>query len=108
LNEIATEQTKAMENTQAATDHMLDYLATRPDATIHYYASDMILHIHSDVSYLSVSNTRSCIVGNNPPQKDDINGSILNTASVIKNIVVSAAESEAGEAFLNAQSGTPI
>jgi hypothetical protein len=56
LNDIATEQTKATEKTQAATNQMLDYLATHPDATIRYHASDMILHIHSDASYLSVSN----------------------------------------------------
>jgi membrane-bound inhibitor of C-type lysozyme len=56
LNDIATEQTKATEKTQAATNKMLDYLANHPDATIQYHASDMILHIHSDASYLSVSN----------------------------------------------------
>jgi hypothetical protein len=56
LNDIATEQTKATENTQASTNQLLDYLATHPDATIRYHASDMILHIHSDASYLSVSN----------------------------------------------------
>jgi hypothetical protein len=33
---------------------MVDYLATHPDATIRYHASDMILNIHSDASYLSV------------------------------------------------------
>jgi hypothetical protein len=56
LNDIATEQTKATEKTQAATNQLLDYLSTHPDATIRYHASDMILHIHSDASYLSVSN----------------------------------------------------
>jgi hypothetical protein len=34
LNDIATEQTKATKNTQAATNQLLDYLATNPDATI--------------------------------------------------------------------------
>jgi hypothetical protein len=34
LNDIATEQTKATEKTQSATNKMLDYLATHPDATI--------------------------------------------------------------------------
>jgi hypothetical protein len=34
LNDIATEQTKATEKTQAATNQLLDYLATHPDATI--------------------------------------------------------------------------
>jgi hypothetical protein len=54
LNDITTEQTEATEKAQAATNQLLDYLATHPDATIRYHASDMILHIHSDASYLSV------------------------------------------------------
>jgi hypothetical protein len=78
LNDIATEQTKATEKTQAATNQMLDYLATHPDATIRYHASDMILHIHSDASYLSVSNTRSRLgglffLGNKPPKQETLN-----------------------------------
>jgi hypothetical protein len=56
LNDIATEQTKATEKIQAAINQMLDNLATHPDATIRYHASDMVLHIHSNASYLSVSN----------------------------------------------------
>jgi hypothetical protein len=52
FNDIATEQTKATEKMQAATSQLLDYLVTHPDATIIYHASDMILHIHSDASYL--------------------------------------------------------
>jgi hypothetical protein len=63
LNDIATEQTKATQKTQAATNQLLDYLTTNPDATIRYHASDMILHIHSDASYLSVSNARKQIPG---------------------------------------------
>jgi hypothetical protein len=37
-----------------------------------------------------------------------LNGSILNVASVIKNMVASAAESEIGACFHNAQSGAPL
>jgi hypothetical protein len=62
-NYIATEQTKATEKTLATTNQLLDYLATHPDATIRYNASDMILHIHSNASYLSVSNARSRLGG---------------------------------------------
>jgi hypothetical protein len=47
LNDIATEQTKATEKTQATTNQLLDYVVTHPDATIRYHASDMILHIRS-------------------------------------------------------------
>jgi hypothetical protein len=113
LNDIATEQTKATEKTQAATNQLLDYLATHPDATIRYHASELILHIHSDASYLSVSNARSRLgglvfCGDKSPQEDNLNGSILNLASVIKNVVASADESEVGACFQNAQRGTPL
>jgi hypothetical protein len=113
LNDIATEQTKATEKTQAATNQMLDYLATHPDTTIRFHASDMILHIHRDASYLSVSNTRSRLgglffLGNNPPEQDTLNGSTLNVAAIIKNVVASAAESEVCACFHNAQSGAPL
>jgi hypothetical protein len=92
---------------------MLDYLATHPDATIPYHASDMVLHIHSDASYLSVFNARSRLgglffLGNKSPKQDTLNGSILNVAAVIKNVVASAAESEVGACFHNAQSGAPL
>jgi hypothetical protein len=112
LNDISTEQKKTTEKTQAATDQLLDYLATHPDATIRYHASYMILHIHSDPSYLSVSNTRSSICGlffcgDKPPKEDTLNGSILNVTSYIKNVVASAAESEVGACFQHSQSGAP-
>jgi hypothetical protein len=60
------------------------------------HASDMILHIHSDASYLLVSNARSRLrglffLGNKSPEQDKLNGSILNVAAVIKNVVASAA-----------------
>jgi hypothetical protein len=113
LNDITMEQTKATEKTQAATNQLLNYLATHPDATIRYHASDMIVHLHSDASYLSISNARSHLgglffCGNKPPQEATLNGSILNVASVIKKVVASAAESEVGACFQNAQSGAPL
>jgi hypothetical protein len=36
---------------------LLDYLATYPDTTICFKASDMILNIHFDASYLSESDS---------------------------------------------------
>jgi hypothetical protein len=73
----------------------------------------MILHIHSDASYLSVSNARRRLgglffLGNKPPKQDTLNGSIINVAAVIKNVVAFAAESEVGACFHNAQSGAPL
>jgi hypothetical protein len=107
------EQTKLTGKTQAATNQLLDYLATHPDAIIRYHTSDMILHIHSDASYLSVSSARSRLgglffLGNKSPKQDTLNRSILNVAAVIKIVVASAAESEVGACFHSAQSGAPI
>jgi hypothetical protein len=113
LNDIATEKIKATEKTQAVTNQLLDYLATHPDATIRYHASDMILHIHSDASYRPVSNARSRLgvlffCGDKSPEQDKLNCSMLNVASVINNVVASDAESEVGACFHNAQSGAPL
>jgi hypothetical protein len=113
LNDISTEQTKATEKTQSETYQLLYYLATDPDATIRYHASDMILHIHSDASYLSVSNASSRLDGllfcrDKPPKEDTLNSSILNVESVIKNVVTSEAESEVGVCFQNSQSIAPL
>jgi hypothetical protein len=106
INDIATEQTKATEKTQTVANQLLDYLATHPDTTVIYHKSDMILHIHSDVSYLSVSHTRIRLgglfyCGDKPPNADKFNGSVLNAAAIIKNEVASAAESEVGACFQN-------
>jgi hypothetical protein len=96
LNDIATEQTAATEKTKTVTGQLLDYLVTHPDAKIRFQASNMILHIHSDASYLSVSTARIILgglfyLGYSPPNQYKLNGSILNVASDIKNVVASAA-----------------
>jgi hypothetical protein len=113
LNDISAEQTKATEKTQTETNKLLEYLDTHPDATIRYHASNMILHIHSYASYLSVSHSRRRLsgllfCGDKPPKEYTLNGSILNLSSVIKNVVASAAESEVVACFQNAQGGAPL
>jgi hypothetical protein len=47
-------------------------------------------------------------LGYNPPNEDKLNVSILNIASVIKNVVASAAESEVGACFQNAHTVAPL
>jgi hypothetical protein len=98
LNDLAKEQTKATEKSQAASNQLLSYLPTHPDATIRYNASNMELHIHSEAFYLSVSNARSRLrglffLGNTSSKQDTLNGSILNVAALIKNVVAFASES---------------
>jgi hypothetical protein len=38
---------------------LLDYLATQEDAVLSYHSSDMVLAVHSNVSYLSKPKARS-------------------------------------------------
>ena len=53
LSDIATQQNEPTENTRKRVEQLLDYMATHPMTKIRFRASDMILYIHSDASYLS-------------------------------------------------------
>jgi hypothetical protein len=64
LSSIAIEQSKqGTTNTMEKAKQLLDYLATYTDATIRFRASDMIMNVHSDASYLSESDARSRACG---------------------------------------------
>jgi hypothetical protein len=63
LSSIAIEQTKGTTNTMEKAKQLLDFLATNPDATMQYRASNMIMNVHLDVSYLSESDACSCTCG---------------------------------------------
>jgi hypothetical protein len=96
-----------------ATHQLLDYLETHLYAKTWYHASYRILHIHSDASYLSLYNAYNFLggilfCGDSPPNYDNLNRSIPNVTAIIKNVVASAAESEVGGCFQNAQSGAPF
>ena len=53
LGSIAAQQSKGTEKTYADTLWLLNYAATHSNAKIHYTASNIILYINSDASYLS-------------------------------------------------------
>jgi len=61
LNAISMRQAAAIEDTAQKITHFLNYAATHPEAAIHYHASDMVLHIHADASYLSKPKGKSRI-----------------------------------------------
>jgi hypothetical protein len=63
LSSIAVEQMKAMEKTMAQRTQLLDYLSGHADAKVRFHASDMILNIHSDASYLLEAKARSHTCG---------------------------------------------
>jgi hypothetical protein len=53
INLLASEQTKATSDTVDKVIKVLNYCNTHPETKIRYHASDMILYIHIDASYLS-------------------------------------------------------
>jgi hypothetical protein len=59
LSTIASEQMKGTQQTMEKVLQVLDYLAIHPDATIRFRATDMVMNIHLDASYLSAPNSRS-------------------------------------------------
>ena len=100
LSAIASEQAKPTTNTLAKVNQFLDYAASQDKAIVTYHASDMVLAVHSDASYLSKTQARSQAGGHFfmsydkelPPN----NGAVLTTAKIIKAVMSSACEAEIG------------
>ena len=63
LSSIASEQTKGTERTLEKAFQVLDYLATHTNAVVRFRASDMVMNIHSDASYLSKLEAKSRACG---------------------------------------------
>jgi hypothetical protein len=59
INALASEQSNATEVTADKVIKLLNYCSTHPETKIRYHASEMILHIHSDASYLSENKAKS-------------------------------------------------
>ena len=91
LSSIAGRQAKATQQLKEEVYCFLDYCATHPDAIIRYHASDMILALHSDGSYLSEPNSKSRAAGHyyltNKGTQDLNNGAILTLTKIIKRVM---------------------
>ena len=98
--------------TEANAAQPLDHLTTHSKAVVYYYASGMILNIHSDASYLSESQARSRIVGEffmgSVPENGKLvklNDAISIMYGILKFDVASAAESKLAALFIDAKEG---
>jgi hypothetical protein len=63
LSSIATRQTNGTTAVAESCQQLLDYVTTHPNAGIRYKSCDMILAIHTNVSYLSEQAGKSCASG---------------------------------------------
>lgn len=75
----------------------------------------MVLHVHSDGSYLSVNKSRSRAGGyyflssnDSEPNKATKNGAIHVLCKILQNVMASAAETEIASAFENAKEAIPM
>ena len=103
LNAISVAQANATTTTMGDIVWLLNYAATHSDATINYHASDMILHVASDASYLCEERARSqsgghfflanrlVKNGDKPTNLLTNNGAIHTLFQIIKTIISSAA-----------------
>jgi hypothetical protein len=112
LSTIAIKQTKATQQTNDWCIQILDYLASNQDAKVRFLASDIVMNIHSDASYLSESGAQSWACGhffmgwmpkNGEPIR--LNGTFYASSTIMRFVIASAAEAELGPLFHNCQTG---
>lgn len=120
LGDIAAAQSKGTEATAQACTQLLNYAATYPDTKVRFYASDMILYVDTDASYLSAPKARSRFAGYHylgpkprdpekpPDEPPPMNGAILVPVKIMHEVVSSAAEAELGGAFYNGKEACAI
>ena len=118
LGTLAAAQTKGTEMTMKECVRLLNYAATHPDARVRFRASQMVLHIHSDASYLSEPKSHSRVGGyyfldgkdnpdpNAPPPP--LNGAIHVESRILRPIMASATEAETAGLFHNGQEGAAL
>eukprot|EP00804_Cyclotella_cryptica_P012262 CCRYP_013844-RA/>CCRYP_013844-RA protein AED:0.25 eAED:0.25 QI:0/0/0/1/0/0/2/0/707 len=107
ISAIASQSSKPTVETLKQTKQLLDYIATQDEAVLTYNASDMVLAIHSDASFLSEPAARSRAGGHFflssnaeiPPN----NGAVLNIAHIIKHVMASATEAELAALYIMAR-----
>lgn len=116
IGELATEQSQATKSTMAKLTQLLNYCAAHPDATVRFTASDMLLAVESDASYLSVVKGRSRAAGyffltnktTTPEGPYKPNGAIHVLCHIMREVLSSAAEAELGALFHNGKEACPL
>jgi hypothetical protein len=123
ISALASQQTHVTKTTLEGITQLLNYCATHPDATVRFIASDMILHVESDASYLTAPKARSRAAGyhflsslpsdpSKPPPTTapapPSNGAVDVFCQVLREVVSSAAEAELAALFHNGKNACPL
>jgi hypothetical protein len=90
----------------------LDYMASKDKEVLTYKASNMVLAMHSNASYLSKPKARSHVGGHMfMAGRDDIsanNGAVLNILQIIRAVMSSDVEAELSTLFINAKTAVSM
>ena len=92
------------------------YCTAHPDATVRFTASDMLLAVESDASYLSVVKGRSRAAGyffltnkrSSPTSSFKPDGAVHILCHIMREVLSSAAEAELGAVFHNGKEACPL
>jgi len=107
LSSLTSQEANPTEKTVVLCKQFLDFMGTQEEAILTYQASDIVLAIHSNASYLSEPKSRS-LAGDHMfmAGEDKIpinNGAVHNISQIIRAVMSSAAEAELGALFINAK-----
>jgi hypothetical protein len=107
ISAIASQSSKPTKDMMQQTLQLLDYLATQEDAVLSYHASNMVLAVHSNASYLSEPKACSRAGGHffllNDTTMPPNYGAVLNIAHIIKNVMSLATEAELAGLYIMAR-----
>ena len=112
LRSIAGHQSKATQQLREEVIQFLDYCTTHPDAQIRFYASDMVLTLHSEASHLSEPGSKSRAAGHlyltNKGTKDPDNGTTLTFSKIINHVIGLPGESKIASLYYNCKNTVPL
>ena len=97
LNAIPSEKIAPTKRIMKKYKKLLNYAATQPGSILTYQASDMVIAIHNDVSYLNEPKARSRVGGHHFISSNTNflpnNGAVMNISQIIKAVMLSDSES---------------
>ena len=119
IGKLATEQSEGTKTTMEKLSQLLNYCTSHPDATVRFTASDMILAVESDASYLSVlvkAHSRAAgyfylLTNTTPASPTDAlkpNGAVHILCHIMREVLSSAAEANFGALFHNGKESCPL
>ena len=112
LSELGQHQSASTQATNNAILQLLDYVATYPSDGITFRSSKIILSAHSDALYLNITKARiragAHIMLSENVSVLSYNRPILTIAQIIRNVMLSATESELAGLLICAKEMVPL